>query len=109
MVEDDIRRVLDEFNSSFITDEFEPGIYNINDVSEALLSILQTEGYHNTIDIEVDNVSMETKLVVRAGIKAIRFDDKSIFSNISGFTTIWAHKSSIEYISQNFVNLGTTN
>ena len=43
LVEDDIRLVLDEYNSSFITFELEPGIYTFKDLSEALLKILQPE------------------------------------------------------------------
>ena len=43
LVEDDIRLVLDEYNSSFITYELEPGINTFKDLSEALLKILQPE------------------------------------------------------------------
>ena len=43
---------------------------------EAILKILQPgyEGYHDAIDIEFDDVSMKTKLVVRRGIIAIKLD-----------------------------------
>ena len=40
LVEDDIRLVLDEFNSSFITYEIEPGLYTFKDLSKALYNIL---------------------------------------------------------------------
>ena len=40
LVEDDIKLVLDEYNSSFITYELEPGIYTFKDISEALFNIL---------------------------------------------------------------------
>ena len=43
LVEDDIRLILDEYNSSFITYELEPGFYTFKDLSEALLKILQPE------------------------------------------------------------------
>ena len=43
LVEDDIRLVLDKYNSSFIIYELEPGIYTYKDLSEALLYILQSE------------------------------------------------------------------
>ena len=43
LVEDDIRLVLDEYNSSFITYELEPGSYTFIDLAEALLKILQPE------------------------------------------------------------------
>ena len=53
LVEDDIKLVLDEYNSSFITYELQPGIYTFTDTSKALLNILQSEypGYSNMIDI----------------------------------------------------------
>ena len=43
LVEDDIKIVLDEYNSNFITYELEPGIYTFKDISKALLKILQPE------------------------------------------------------------------
>ena len=43
LVEDDNKLVLDEYNSSFITYEIEPGIYSYRDISEALFYILQSE------------------------------------------------------------------
>ena len=78
MVEDDIRMVLDEYDSSFITYELELGIHAFKDLSKALFNILKPEDeeFNNTIFIEFDNISMETKLVVRAGNIAIRFDEK---------------------------------
>ena len=43
LVEDDIKLVLDEYNSSFITYEISPGIYAFKDISEVLLNFLQPE------------------------------------------------------------------
>ena len=43
LVEDDIRLVFDEYNSSFITYELEPGIFSFKDHSGALFKILQPE------------------------------------------------------------------
>jgi len=67
LVEDDIRLVLNEYISSFITDGLEPGIYTFKDLSEVLLRILQPEyeGFHNAIDIEFDDITMKTKFIVR--------------------------------------------
>ena len=111
LVEDDIKLVLDEYNSNFITYELEPGIYTFKDISEALFNILQTEypGPSNVIIIEYDDITGKTKLVVRDGIIAIRFDEKSFFSTILGFTSGWDYKHYNRYISQKFVNLGSTN
>ena len=52
---------------------------------------------------------MKTKLVVRYGIIAIRFDEKSFFSSILGFIPGWDYKFYNKYTSQKIVNLGSTN
>ena len=111
LVEDDIKLVLDEYNSSFITYELEPGIYTFKDISEALFNIIQFEypGPSNVIDIEYDDITMKTKLDVKAGIIAIRFDEKSLFSTILGFTSGWDYKHYNKYISQKIVKLSNTN
>ena len=72
LIEDDIKLVLDEYNSNFNTYELEPGIYIFKDISEALLKIIPPEysGYHKAIDIEYDDITMRTKLKVRAMIIA---------------------------------------
>ena len=103
--------VLDEYNSSFITYELEPGIYTFKDISEALFNILQSDcpGDCNFIVIEYDDINMKTKLVVQSGIIAIRFDEKSFFSTILGFTAGWDYKHYIKYISQKIVSLSNTN
>ena len=101
LIEDDIKLVLDEYNSSFITYEISPGIYTFKDIAEALFNILQIEypGPSNGIDIEYDDITMKTKLVVRSGIIAIRFDEKSFFNTVLGFTTGWYYKHYNKYIS----------
>ena len=111
LVEDDITLVLDEYNSSFITYELQPGIYTFKDISEALYNILQSEypGPGNVIDVEYDDITLKTKLVVRYGIIAISFYEKSFFSTILGFTSGWDYKSYNKYTSQKVVNLGSTN
>ena len=111
LVQDDIKLVLDEYNSSFTTYELDSGIYTFKDISKALFSILQSEypGPSNVIDIEDDDITMKTKLVVRDGIIAIRFDEKSFFSTILGFTPGWDYKHYKKYTSQKVVNLGNTN
>ena len=111
LVEDDIKLVLDEYNSSFITYELDPGIYTFKDISEALFNILQSEypGPRNVIDIEYNDITMKTKLVVKSGIIAIRFDEKLFFSTVLGFTPGWDYKHYYKYLSQKVVNLGSTN
>ena len=111
LVQDNVKLVLDEYNSSFVTYELDPGIYTFKDISEALFNILQSEypGSSNVIDIEFDDITMKTKLVVRDGIIAVRFDEKSFFSTILGFTPGWDYKHYNKYNSQKIVNLGSTN
>ena len=111
LVEDDIELVLDEYNSSFITYEIPPGFYTFKVFSEVLLNFLQSEnkGEINYIGIEYDYFTMKTKLIVGVGIIAVKFDEKSFFSNILGFTPGWDYKHYNKYISQNILNLGSTN
>ena len=111
MVEDDIRLVLDIFNSSFITYEVEPGIYTFEDHSESVFIFLQPkyQASSNVIVIEFDDITMKTKLVVRAGIIAIRFDEKSFFSTVLGFTPCWDYKHYNEHNSQKIINLSSKN
>ena len=87
LVEDDIKLVLDDYNSSFITYELQPGIYTFKDISQSLFNILHSEypGPSNLIDIEYDDITMKNKLVEKSGIIAIRFDEKSFFSTVLGF------------------------
>ena len=110
LVEDDVKLVLDECNSSFLTYKLQPGIYTFKDNSEALFNILQSEYpvSSNVIDIEFDDITMKTKLVVRDAIIAIRFDEKSFFSTILGFTPGWDYKHYNQYLSQKTVNLSST-
>ena len=111
LIEDDIKLVLDEYNSSFFTYELQPGVYTFKDISEALFNIIQFEypGPSNAIVIEFDDVTMKTKLDVTDGIIAIRFDEKLFFSSIVGFTPGWDYKHYNKYISQKIVNLSNTN
>ena len=82
LVEDDFKLVLDEYNSSFITYELEPGIYIYREISEALFYILQSEypQSDSEILIRLDDVTRKTKLVVNSGIIAIGFDEKSFLA-----------------------------
>ena len=111
LVQDDIKLGLDEYNSSFITYEIDPGIYTFKDTSEALFNILQSEypGPSNVIDIEYDDITRKTKLVVFNGIIALRFDENSFFSTILGFTPGWDYKHYEKYTNRKVVNLASTN
>ena len=111
LVKDDVRLVLDEYNSSSITYELEIGIYFSKDFSKALKRILQPEydGYYDVIGIENDEITMKTKLFVGEGILFIKFDELPFFSTVLGFTPGWDYKPCIVHMSQIIVNLGNTN
>ena len=111
LVEDDVKLVLYEQNSSFLTYEITPAIYTFEDISEALFNILEFEyaGPSNVIVIENDDITMKTKLVVRFGIIAIKFDEKSFFSTVLCFPSGWDYKHYDLYTSQKNLNLGSTN
>ena len=111
LVEDDIKLVLDEYNSNFITYESAPGIYTYRDIAEAVFYILQSEYPQSSSEIliRLDDITRKTKLVVRSGIIAIRFDEKSFFSTILGFTPGWDYKHYDQYLSQKILNLSSTN
>ena len=111
LVEDDIKLVLDEYNSSFITYELEPSIYSYKEISEALFYILQSEYSQSNIEIliRLDDITRKTKLIVRSGIIIIGFDENSFFSTILGFTPGWDYKHHNQYLSQKIVNSSSTN
>ena len=48
-------------------------------------------------------------MVVGSGIIAIRFDEKSFFGTIIGFTAGWDYKHYNQYFSQKIVNLSSPN
>ena len=110
LVESDIKLVLNEYNSSFVTYEIDPGIYTYKDLSEALFNILQHEypPSDSEILIRLDDITRKTELVVKPGTIAIRFDEKSFFSTILGFNHGWDYKHYNQYISQKIVNLINT-
>ena len=51
LVDDDVRLVLDEYDSSIITYKITPGIYIFKDLSEALFNILQPEYSESSSEI----------------------------------------------------------
>ena len=110
MVQDDIKLVLDEYNSRFTTYELEPSIYSYREISEALFYILQSEYPQSDSEflIRLDDITRKTKLVVNSGNIAIRFEERLFFSTILGFTSGWDFKHYNQYLSQKIVNLSST-
>ena len=111
LVEVVLKLVLDEYNSSFITYKFEVGVFSYREISEALFYVLQSEYPQSgsEILIRLDDVTRKTKLIVNSGSIAIKFDEKSFFSTILGFTAVWDYKHYNQYLSQKTVNLSNTN
>ena len=58
--EDDIRWILKENNINFVTYELTPGIYKIEDISDAVYTMGDHEG---TLQIEYDDISRKSKLI----------------------------------------------
>ena len=110
LVEDEIRLLLDEYISSFTTYDLKPGFYIFIDFAEALFNILQHEYevFNNSVDIEVDDITMKKKLVVKSSLRAETIDEKSFFNTSLGFNPHWVYKYYNEYIRQKIVNLSTT-
>ena len=82
--EEDIQLILKEYNSHFITYELTPGIYTIQDISDAIQTF---SGHQETIQLEYDDISMRTRIVLKFknekmkfALGTLRFDKQSFFS-----------------------------
>ena len=95
--EEDIQLILKEYNSHFITYELAPGIYTIQDISDAIQT---SSGHKEIIEIEYDDNSMKTKIILKFknnkkglfALGTLRFDDRSFFHTLLGFTHFWDYK-----------------
>ena len=119
--EEDIQLILKQNNSHFITYELTPGIYTIQDISNAVHTF---SGHSEILQIEYDDVSMKTKINLKyiGGPKMIvlgtlRFDERSFFHTLLVFEPYWDYKPSNSnhvatpsvYTSDKILNLSTTN
>ena len=110
--EEDIQLILKEYHSHFITYELTPGIYSIQDISDTIHTF---SGHMETIQIEYDDISMKTKILLKyiGGRKmfvfgTFRFDERSFFHTLLGFTPYWAYKPSGVYANDKVIlNLNT--
>ena len=90
--EDNIRLILKQYNEKFITYELDPGNYTIEDLKKAVYPLGNREG---TLQIEYDDLDKKTKLILtRFGdtFGSLRFDKKSFFHTLLGFTPYWDYK-----------------
>ena len=96
--EEDIQLILQEYNSHFITYELTPGIYTIQDISDALQTF---SGHEETIQLEYDDISMRATIVLKFkndkmkfALGTLRFDKQSFFHTLLGFSAYWDYKPS---------------
>ena len=90
--EDNIRLILKQYNEKFITYELDPGNYTIEDLKKAVYLLGDHEG---TLQIEYDDLTKKVKLILtRFGdtFGTLRFDKKSFFHTLFGFTPYWDYK-----------------
>ena len=111
--EEDIPLILKENNSHFITYELTPGIYSIHDISDTIHNF---SGHTETIQIEYDDISMKTKIILKYNggrkmfvLGTLRFDERSFLHTLLGFTPYWDYKPSGVYTSDKILNLYTIN
>ena len=113
--EDDTRLILKQYNANFVTYELDPGDYPIEDIQESVYSLGDHEG---TLQTEYDDLNKKNKLLlIRFGstFGALRFDEKSFFHTLLGFTPFWDYKPTNAfhadfpgvYTSDKFLNLIT--
>ena len=90
--DEDIQLILKQYNSHFITYELTPGIYTIQDISDA---IHKFSGHEGRLKIVYNDVNMKTKLVFYTfghTFGSLRFSEKSFFNTILGFAPGWDYK-----------------
>ena len=94
--EEDNQLILEEYNSHFITYELTPGIYAIQNISDAIQTF---SGYEETIQLEHDDISMRTTIVLKFknekakfALGTLRFDNRSFFLTLIGFSPYWDYK-----------------
>ena len=111
--EEDIHLILKEYNSHFITYELTPGIYSIQDISDTIHTF---SGHMETIQIEYDDISMKTKIILKyiggqnmLVLGTLRFDERSFFHTLLGFIPYWGYKTPGAYTSDKILNINTVN
>ena len=97
--EGDIQLILKEYNSHFITYELSPGIYTIQDISDAIQTF---SGHEETIQLEYDDISMRATIILKFknekmkfALGTLRFYKQSFFHTLLGFSPYWDYKPSI--------------
>ena len=84
--------ILKEYNANFVTYELDPGNYTTEDLQKAVYPLGDHEG---TLQIEYDDLNKKTKLILThfgSTFGTLRFDEKSFFYNLLGFTPYWDYE-----------------
>ena len=94
--EEDIQLILIEYNSHFITYQLTPGIYTMQDISDAIKTF---SGHEVTIELEYDDIVKRATIVLkfkdgkeRFALGTLRFDKQSFFHTLLGFSPYWDYK-----------------
>ena len=107
--EDNIRLILKQYNEKFVTYELDPGNYTIEDLQKA---VYHFGDHENTLQIEYDELNKRVKLILtRFGdtFGTLRFDEKSFFHTLLGFTPYLDYKSGVYSSDKVILNLNTIN
>ena len=119
--EEGIKLILKQYNSYFVTYELTPGIYTIQDISDAVHTF---SGHDEIIKIGYDDITMKTKISLKYehqhddfGSGTLRFDERCFFHTLLGFEPYWDYKPIANpyhviqgvYTSDKILNLNTTN
>ena len=107
--EDNIRLILRQYNEKFISYELDPGNYTIEDLKKA---VYPRDDHEGTLQIEYDDLDKKVKLILtRFGerFEALRFDEKSFFHTLLGFTPYWDYKPGLYTSDKIILNLNTIN
>ena len=107
--EDNIRLILKQYNEKFVIYQLDPGNYTIEDLKKAVYSLGDHE---RTLQIGYDDLNKKVKLdLSRFGstFETLRFDEKSFFHTLLGFTPYWDYKPGVYTSDKIILNLNTIN
>ena len=93
--EGDSQLILKQNISNFVTHKITPGIYSIEDISHAVYTMGDHEG---TLQIEYDDITMKTKLILKrfgGAFRTLRFNEKSFFNTLVDHTPFWDDKPTL--------------
>ena len=94
--EEDIQLILKEYNSHFITYHLTPGIYTMQDISDAIKTF---SGHEVTIELAYEDITKRARIVLKFkdekkmfALGTLRFDKQSFFHTLLGFSPYWDYK-----------------